>query len=239
MSVSSKHLISGLCAALVSPVAALPAGTLALLALAWRSPAPALVALAWLAPAVAIQFCRQAFGRGPTVRPVCRPPRLPSALALSDGHAGWCAQRLHKARAERALIAADLPALSQLTRDRRLRAYVADVEHGCVDLIFAIDRISRWLAGRDPEAPRCPAQDPLERSKDELCQQLCRLTGVLESIGPWLLQLDAGNRARQTAELEASLDGLSAFLSVNDDRPCENRATAPAAGEPLQRPQRG
>jgi hypothetical protein len=239
MSVSTKHLISGFCAALVSPVAALPAGALVLLALAWRSAAPAVVALAWLTPTVALLFRRQTFWRGVTVTRRCRPPRLPSALALSDGDAGWCAQRLRKARAERTVIAADLPALSQLTRDRRLRACVADVERGCVDLIFAIDRIGRWLAGRDPEAPRCPAQDALERSKDELCQRLCRLTGVLESIGPWLLELDAGNRARQTAELEGSLDGLSAFLSVNDDRPSEDRATAPAAGESLERAQRG
>jgi hypothetical protein len=223
MSERSKVMMSGLWAALGLPAVTLPAGTLALIALILKAPLLVAAAFAWLAGTAVVCLCRPEFWRRVSRDRLCRRPDLPAEFGLCDAAAGNGLRRLKRARRERDWITRELPQVAGLVSDDRMRACLAELERGCVDLILTVERLGQYLDEHEHQRTGCVELEALRASKAELAGQLTEMLDLLERVGHWLLRLEAKHQALQTARLQDSLETLAAALDSQPGRGAETQ----------------
>lgn len=221
MSERRDVMMRGLWAALGAPAVAMPAGILALVALILKAPLLVAAAFAWLAGTAVVCLCRPELWRGVTRDHLCRRPDLPAEFGMSDVAAAHGVRRLKRARRERDWIIRELPQLAALLGDDRMRACLAELERGCVDLILSVERLGQYLDERQHQRTGCVELEALRASKAELAGQLTEILDLLERVGHWLLQLEARHQAQQTARLQGSLETLAAALDSQAERGAE------------------
>jgi hypothetical protein len=221
MSERSNVMMSGLWAALGAPAVAMPAGILALVALILKAPVLVAAAFAWLAGAAVVCLCRPSLWRRVTRDRLCRRPDLPAEFGLRDVAAALGLRRLRRARRERDWITRELPQRAALIGDDRMRACLAELERGCVDLISTVERLGQYLDEREHQRTGCVELEALRASKAELAGQLTEILDLLERVGHWLLQLEAKHQVQQTARLQDSLETLAAALDSQPGRGAE------------------
>jgi hypothetical protein len=213
MSERSKLVMSGLWAALSAPAVAMPAGTLALVALFLKAPLLVAAALAWLGTSALVGLCRPRLWQRVARDRRCRRPDLPAEFGLCDAVAALGLRRLKRARRERDWIVGELPQLTTLVGDERMRACLAELEQGCLDLISIVERLGQYLDQHERQRSGCVELEALRASKAELAGQLTDILDLLERVGHWLLQFEADRKARQTARLQEPFETLAAALN--------------------------